>query len=204
MSDNNLKLWSCYPNDLNETQENFLNIENFEEGDEVYQDGDATMDGMAMMNNMDASLEGAVFQDDMCGQNNEYCNYEEEMIENFEEENYDEENVEGGGEPVDGQDVDYEDEANEGFEDVLENEEEMNENEEVYEDEEVNEGFENDKNLELWTCYPSNNVENFQSVGESLTNLKSSIYGTSANADLYMYITIALIIVLLIYFFYRN
>lgn len=192
MSEDNLKLWNCYPIDNNienfeslqyEATGNFYEDEDegeggFEEdGEEVYQDEE---DGMENFNNCVG--DNCLFHED--GEDEGEGGYEDDSEEVYEDEEDD--GIEG-----------FDEEEYEGFED---------EEEDMYEDEEDIEspGYENftetaNSDMELWTCYPSNSVEGFQNTNLYDT-LKLNLFGTGPNADLYMYVVIAVVIVLLIYY----
>jgi hypothetical protein len=206
MSEDNLKLWSCYPNENN--IENFESLQsmpltyeaagNFfqedgeggyqedgeggfeEEGD--YQEDDGGMESMYNVENMEDCLgDNCLFQEDGEG------GYQEDGEGDYQE---DGEGYEGF-EDEDGESASYEEDGEGGYEE---------ESEDV-----TSPGYENftetasEKDMELWTCYPSNKVENFENT-DFFGNLKAQLFGTGANADLYMWIVIAVMVALVIYY----
>ena len=98
-----------------------------------------------------------------------------------------------------------------------------NQNEEVNEyedgDEETNEGFENQEGMELWACYPTENVENFEDnnaiVYSADGDLVENVNNSQGNAvgpfecviknegddmnKLYMYLALAVIMLVIVY-----
>ena len=196
MSEDNLKLWSCYPVDNN--IENFESLQydangNFYEDEEGEGEGGYEEDGEEVYQDDEDSME--YFNNDCEGDN---CLFHEEGDEEGE-----------GGYIDDGEEV-YQDEGDEEIETFYEDEDGEGgyeeDGEEVYQDDEDVEspGYENftetaNSDMELWTCYPSNKVENFEN--SSLDDLKTRLFGTGPNADLYMYIVIAIIVALAIYYF---
>jgi len=221
MSEDNLKLWSCYPNENN--IENFESLQsmplsyeatgNFfqEDGEGDYQeDGeggfeeeggdyedDGGMESMYNIENMEDCVgDNCLFQEDGEGgfEEDGEGNYQEDGEDNYQEDG--ESNYQDGEGGYEG----FEDEDGEGG-----NEEDGEGGYEEESEDVTSPGYENftetasEKDMELWTCYPSNKVENFEN-SDFLGNLKAQVFGTGANADLYMWIVIAVIVALVIYY----
>jgi hypothetical protein len=211
MSEDNLKLWSCYPNENNienfeslqtmplsyEATGNFFEEEAGEggygedgEGGEFEEEDYGGMESMYNIENMENCVgDNCLFQEDGEGgyQEDGEGDYQEDGEGDYQE---DGEGYEGF-EDEDGESASYEEEGEGGYEE---------ESEDV-----TSPGYENftetasEKDMELWTCYPSNKVENFQN-SDFLGNLKAQVFGTGANADLYMWIVIAVVVALVIYY----
>jgi hypothetical protein len=215
MSEDNLKLWSCYPNENNiEHFESLPSMPSYNEGTEHFfqedgehffqqdepeaneaEEGEGEVDGYEVEQDAygyegfeepDMEGEGGDYEgepDDMEGEGGYEMEGEEDYgMENFEDEGESEgeggseEEYEGeGGATEDGDDA-----STPGYENFTET-------------------SESEKNMELWTCYPSNKVENFQNTG-FLADLKAQLFGTGSNADLYMWIAIVVIIALVYYY----